>query len=324
MAVLCSLLSCSVTDNTQEEAETDEMKTIYIDYTVDGAVTGFFIPQFESTDDVQYASDEDKETWREDLICALSSPEMKPYNEYYEVPDGTYGKSRATAVRWGSEGVGLIDVTGDGIPELAQLWYHGGSSGNCGFQLYDIKTGARIGGISTGGWSTPLIICDESGKEYQSFADEYVSYGEWAIYKHIHTGEYRVFGNFSYGGGNKEFFFSEMVYDRDTDFYRAEQIYMYKQDWDHESKTEDNIHVSVSINYGWSFYDDWTGKAEEDANEALEFFSEVTSNYLLVEGTPIIVIPWSEIEGYSGSTQEELAVKMADALLNSEQKFVVP
>ncbi len=328
ISITILLLGCNsikTNDSTMEETsvENNDESTQDIDIIIDSYYSeDFTLPMFESTSSVEYISRDERESWREALIIALSK--LQPYNEYYEYecPDDQLPKATLTGVKWGSDGVALIDVNFDGIPEVAEWWNDGGSAGNSGFQIFDLYSGEQVAGISTGWWRKPVMTVNDRGEEIQIIGDDGTSYGEWCTYIDD-EGNYKIFGQYNYGSGNMEHYFSKMEQCADS-FYGTEYVYRYLHRYEYTSQEIDGGRVSVIADYGFFFYNSYNKESRVTAQEVKEYFADLLSRYKIIEETEMTVFLWEDIEGYGELSQEELAEKMADVLISSEQQFIIP
>ncbi|MBQ8214488.1 MAG: hypothetical protein IJZ80_10795 [Clostridia bacterium] len=264
--------------------------------TVEDGVYFYEMPSLMSAK-AEYVSDAEKAKWKEPLTALLATLHAHPYTVEVD-PNAEYPEDRYMMVE-GCEGVALFDVTADGIPEVA-VRYAGGSAGNSFFYLYDLYSGQKIGFFDSG-WT------DDT------------RYGDWAIYR-SKAGNDAPFGcyNFRIGAARTETFFATV---REIG---GEWIYtvplMLSRDYD--ILIGDDGYTETDL--GYTFYkktQDGTQPIDVSEFEAdLRAFAE---EYTRIEGTEMINIEWRELDGYTDETpQNILAEKMAEALLQTKQRFV--
>ena len=316
----CFLVGCNRPTDKDISAGNKDLEHVYIEATNRHGVHEFAIPEFQIAEDVAYLSDDEKESWRELLIKLLSTLHAYDYTVEYlpseDIPDGY------TAYIQGSDGVGLIDVDCDGLPELAEWFQDGGTALNSSITLYKLN-GTACGGLHTGWYGDIVIYQDNEGHMVHALDEGGTLYGDWSVYVDA-FGASIVLGKYNYGNmiTTTEHYVSEIRYDNEDDIYFNKDCYYWFRDIDsiYESTADTRIHIA--IDYGYYFKKDY--KTQVGVAEVESYFADLVSRYRLVEGSQLTIIEWKDIEGYGALSQEKLAVKMAELLLSSEQKFLHP
>ena len=257
--------------------------------TVEDGVYSYEMPSLMSAK-TEYVSDAEKAKWKEPLTALLSNLHAHSYTVEVD-PNAEYPEDRYMMVE-GCEGVALFDVTADGIPEVA-VRYAGGSAGNSYYELYDLYSKEMIGSFSSG-WT------DET------------YYGDWAIYR-SGDGNYKPFGVYNYriGWAQTDTFFStlEQTPRGWEDAVRYTVVRLFVGDM-----------ASTVIDMGYTFYKASAEVDKETFEADLKAFAE---SHTRITGTEMVSIEWRELDGYTGETpQTILAEKMAEALLQTKQRFV--
>ena len=323
--VVVSMLSCSfVGCNRQTDADVStnnkDLEHIYIEATNSYGVHEFVIPEFQIAEDVEYISDDEKESWREPLIDFLST--LHAYDYTVEYPPNEDIPNGYTAHMQGSDGIGIIDVDGNGVPEIAEWFQDGGTALNSNIKLKKLD-GTTCGNLHTGWIGDVIVYQDEDNHMIYTLAEGGTLYGDWSMYIDD-FGDLIILGKYNYGNmiTTTEHYVSELCYNIEDDFYYNANRYYWIRDIDNIYESTADTRIHVAIDYGYYFKKDYqtqVGVAEVEA-----YFADLVSRYRLVEGSQLTIIEWKDIEGYGTLSQEELAVKMADLLLSSKQKFVHP
>ena len=81
-----------------------------------------------------FISQQEQNTWKEDLAALLYSVQHKEMQVSSEI----------TSMSLASVSVGLMDINFDNIPEVF-FAYQGGSMGNIPIDIYDLKSGKKLG-----------------------------------------------------------------------------------------------------------------------------------------------------------------------------------
>ena len=253
-----------------------------------------------------FLSDEDKKLLRKPLKRALS-------NETHEIYDDTaigeligyepYDKNEPTVAAGYS--CGLYDVTGDGMPELLvhPHGYHG-SSGTVTYYVYDIFSNNKIGEIDGGNAES------------------------WCVYYFTETDELRSVGSYWRRGGYPERYRVMTLLDYDEESNTCgEELYLYAH-----FSIEGRI-VDVKDDDGDTFVGEWVEsypyasyKVRGKGATLDEYYYEMdwfNSNCVRIPETELQMIRWWDVSS-DDDDRFERAEKMVDALLSTDQKFIIP
>ena len=321
--VVVSMLSCLFVGCNRQTAvdvstSNKDLEHVYIEATNRYGVHEFAIPEFQIAEDIVYIPDDEKASWREPLIDFLST--LHAYDYTVEYPPNEDIPGGYTAHMQGSDGIGLIDVDGKGAPEIAEWFQDGGTASNSSIKLYKFD-GTVCGYIHTGWIGEVVVYQDEENHMLHSL--DGTLYGDWSMYVDD-FGKFITLGTYNYGNmiTTTEHYVSELCYDIEDDIYFNKDQYHWFRDIDNIYESTADTRIHITIDYGYYFKKDKDYKTQVCVTEVESYLADLVSRYRLVEGSQLIIIEWEHIEGYGTLSQEELAVKMADALINSQQKFI--
>lgn len=182
---------------------------------------------------------------------------------------------------------GLLDVNFDGTPEVI-INCGGGTAGNAYYEIYDLYTGKVMGNFDGG--------MDESWQIFYSTESATFCY----------LGEYR----WREGADTDHSFLSTIGYNTERQEYETRELLC---------KTQVTF-IRTDDPPVWYYYQSGNKLSGQDYYQA---YNDYRRQYLLVEGTGFTLISWGDLEA-EGDTQEMLSEKMADALLSTDQKFLLP
>ena len=279
------------TESSTEAQETEKIKYIYKTKYVD----------------IEFATDEQKREWRSALVSLLNN-EKTPI---YEKGEGLVGYTclypERPCIEPGYQ-LALFDINTDGTPELL-VNVGGGTAGNAFYYVYDIVSGEEIGTLE-GGHSN-----------------------SWCIYFNQTTGNYEAIGQFEWRSGwmgkirfvNKATITNTMAW---NDAYLHETSLMcayYDIDAAKVELTaeeiEEGIHASWEEIYpGVRFWVNGDSASIETYFNAQDEFVE---NYIRITETGIQLVDWDDVT----TDEDNVAIKaekMAEALITTNQKFIVP
>ncbi len=233
-----------------------------------------------------YVSDEEKAAWFDPIVKLISNQEELIEDEYdrglgYEAP-----RPNEPSISHGW-GIGLFDITMDGVPELV-VDAGGGSSGCNLYYLYDIFSGEKIDDIN-------------GTSENDS----------WGIYYNLENDQYFPLGRYSYRGGwgSNSHFTVTIRYDEKEEQYQ--HILLFFSQYYYEEYDGNEAHVEFRVN-------------EEPTNsEGYQYRERIFyQENCLLPYTGIKFYDWSDVSDKDDSYQER-AEKMARMLLyGSGQQFV--
>lgn len=237
-----------------------------------------------------FLANEELDDLREPLIKLLANRKEMYYQDGADVqfiPPDPDSPSIAYGYR-----CGLFDFTGDGIPELA-VEPHGysGSSGATEYWIYDIYTGDQIAEIHTGEGS----ICLYYSIKHDSVAiiNAYTTQCGYSEPSKATVSEV-----FDFASG-------EFV----EDFRMNESSLMH-----HENGMDSPLVTEIRYSVNGETVD-WHGYHSQ-----VEHF---IANYIRIPETELRLIDWSDVSE-NGAGRFVRAEKMADALIGSAQKYIIP
>lgn len=207
-----------------------------------------------------FISQQEKNTWKDDLTKILSTVNEKP----------------------GNYAAGLMDINFDNLPEVF-VAYPGGSLGNIFIEIYDLESGEM------------LVYYDAA--QYSTGSDVYLCIFE-------HNEEYVIIAKGTMRSFDFGWIQSTSLVSKNIDL---EEFYL---------ETERLFAKSVYDEEGL-FYD-VNGK-QVDKNQYDDYCQKFLNEYNEIGETRMQLIRWSEV---NDGDQLNIAEKMADALINSEQKFI--
>lgn len=233
-----------------------------------------------------YVSDEEKGAWFTPIVKLISNQEELIEDEFgrglgYEAP-----RPDEPSITWGY-GIGLFDITMDGVPEV--IVDGGGGSSGCNLYLaYDIFSGKEIASINGS-----------------------IEEGTWGIYYNLKSEEYRPICRYSLRGG----------WDTNSHFITTIEYNEERQEWDetvlfysryyYEDIEMLVAHVTFEVG----------GKATNSQGYEYRVTAFYQENCLLPQ-TGLKTYDWYEVAEDDDSYQER-AEKMARMLLfGSGQQFV--
>lgn len=297
LAALFLLITCfgcsskPTPSDTPEETDTEEVvkyvyKTEYID--------------------VDFIKKEDKDAWREPLIKLLSNAMTFTYDRENGQEGYTCPYPDQPAIEKGYDAA-LFDINIDGVPELL-INAGGGSAGNTYLIVYDLLTGEEYGSMDGGH--------DNS----------------WCIYLNSETGAYETVGQFEWRDGwtGKIRFVNKAEITQTM----GSGVILYETPWmtayyeinatitviPEDEKNADYDFISEEIYPGVKFYVNDSKACIEDYFAEQDRFTE---NYIRIAETGIRLFSWYDITDDEDDNVTS-AEKMADALLSSDQQFIVP
>lgn len=320
IAVCCLLSGCGWQSNADvpaesDEKETEEVKRISMEYTSDYGVYEFSVPEFEKATGVEYLSQTELESLRDPLVALLSTFRTE------DVDFGGGELEKSAEHLYGSDGVGLMDINGDGIPEAAEWYRNGGTLLNSTIRFYDLFSGEEVGMLVTGWYGDVITYEDENGHYVNGLDEGGSEYGYWRVYVDENDAPF-VFGMYNYGNmiGRTERYFSRVVFNEELQYSYNKNAYYWFRDYENIHENDENVRIHLFVDNGFYFFRDY--KTQVLVDEVEQYFADLTGRYREVEGSMLTVINWSEIEGYEDMTQKELAAEMTERLLASGQRFL--
>ena len=247
-----------------------------------------------------FLADEELEVLREPLERLLSNENCVIYADtvYGEIIGYKPHDPTAPYIPQGYR-CGLYDATGDGIPELLvhPNGYYG-SSGTVTYFVYDIATGAELGSMDGGNSESWCVY-------YATESDELVSVGSYWR-RGGWSDRYRVMTLLHYDSGENTCYEKLYLYAH-LGIGHAVNAEGSVEDW-----VEEYPYASYSVRGKDAYLDDYYAE--------LDWF---TAHCIRIPETELSMIDWDSVCS-DEDDRFTRAAKMAEALLSSDQKFVVP
>jgi hypothetical protein len=255
---------------------------------IETRVEGIYRVEYKS---VEFVSDEERESWREPLERLLSSLQPEEYLPDAGIYDGYI---------FGSDGVGMIDINCDGVPEVAE-WYRGGTMMNTEYVIYDLFTGEKVAEYTAGA--------------YGSYGHGYVVTAfdrEDGVYRLIGKGIHRC------GWSSGDTFVNVFVKDEDGGYHAKTVLYH----GSNVERVEESTDTDGTPRYDYSTTAYFRILGETVDHQSYYFAaSSFDERMMEIAETAMDPLYWRNFEA---ETQAERAVLVAEALLSSAQKFVKP
>lgn len=237
-----------------------------------------------------FLSDDKREELREPLEKLLSNELIPIYgNEFYGDIIGYEAPDPDSPTIVQGYDCGLFDITGDGVPEFFVHPYgYSGSSGAVTYSVYDIITGSLVAELDG---SVQGTLCS---------------------YYFTETDEIRQVNSYWLRFG----WDSRLRYISTIDDSQGADLYLGSDHLLHDSMTDDTDYEYTTV----VFNVDGNHATWDEYFYKLEWFDAYC---IRIPETEIRMISWSDVSD-DEDDRFTRAEKMADALLSSEQQFIVP
>ncbi len=295
LAMLSAILLCLSLFGCGESEESSESETV-------AATLGTFTYSDEDKTvvngkSIYFAQRDDLLELRPQLVKLLSN-ESKPYYDLEDksIAGYTPPDPNSPSIPYCYQ-CALFDVNLDGVPELIVYPFgYGGSAGNATYFAYDIMTGKQIGYFGSS------------------------SAGDWCTYFDLRDGTLKQMAIYTLRSGWAQTtrYVDGLKYNELDDIYYNDEYFCDMHEVDHVRDEEENCWREVPIEDHYSI--DGRMVLMEEYYCAYDSFFE---NCIRLPETEMQLIPWNEI---SEDDDDNLmrAEKMADALLTSSQRVVLP
>ena len=255
----------------------------------------------------EYIAAEEREKWREGLERLLSNVITPVYVTGGELIGYVATYPDRPAIEPLCFAIALFDIDLDGTPEVLGN-AGGGSSGNCFYYVHDLESGEYIGALHGG------------------------HDGTWAVYLDREEGDLEVMCEYGLrcGWPSQSYHVSratlaENVFGMEKTVYETSYLkVLYDEQAVEVPLTEEQKEAGIGLSYDTAYVAVDFSVDGENAGPAhyYEEYGYFADNYLRIEGSGIKSIYWTDVaDGIEDP--EERARLMADALIGSEQKFVI-
>ena len=256
--------------------------------------------------EIYFVKDEEKREWKASLAKLLGNV-LVPYGEYGEILGYEATLDPNAPIIPQCFQCGLLDITLDGVPELLvhPLGYHG-SSGTATYFVYNIFSGQKLGEIDGG-----------NGQSWCFYYD--TEYGSLDL-----IGQYWLRGGWAW----RERYITEVFYEKsimecmEAQFLRTSHEITGEQT---DIKDEDPDDMFYTATWVETYTDT---KYYVHGNEVYldEYYSEYNhfiKTHIRIPETELILFSWDDVSDEEDDYTVK-GVKMAEALITSEQKFILP
>ena len=241
--------------------------------------------------EIHFADDTAKQAWKDALIPLLKAS-MDAEREYGMFVDSDMILNQKKPVVPPSHTCGLLDVNLDGTPELL---FHpngfGGSAGNITYFAFDLATGKCIGSFDGG------------------YKDS------WCLYYDTETETVQWIGQYwwRYGWSERDRFVSTLAYDSADGQYKS-QSYL---------RTYLMIDPALGDGYGDPTARYFVRDEEVQMDTFYGAHDAFRNTFIRIPETALTLLRWEDVSEEDDSPAEA-ARKMAEALIGTEQAFMVP
>ena len=259
-----------------------------------------------------YVSDEVRQTWREPLIDFLST--IHPYGHAVEV--NPFAEHPEDRYQWyeGPHSVSLLDIDMDGTPEVI-LSSGIGTSWALTHSVYDLMTGKYIDKFSGGGTDN------------------------WCVYYNTEGGIFQIYGLCTERAGWSDGArYTSMIYMGEDEYYDIEVVLTRRLFYESYSmESVDHIKTGDGADSDYdkrleTVYEPTSYRLEWDQVGPEDYFYEYNmfwNSLVRLPYTRMITLSWNDaghddFKNYEFERDQPiLAAQMADALLSSEQRFII-
>ena len=253
-----------------------------------------------------FVSDEAKQEWKEPLAKLLSNV-LIPYGEHGEILGYEATIDPKVPVIPQCYECGLLDITMDGVPELlVHPFGYFGSSGTATYFVYNIYSGQKLGEIDGGNGQS---WCLYYNTEYDSvdLIGQYWLRGGWAWRDRYITEVY-------YDESIMECFEAQQF--RTSHEITGEQTDIVDEDPDDMFYTATWVESYPSTTY-------YVNRQEVYLDDYYAEYNHFVKTCIRIPETELILISWDDVSDDEDDYTTKGA-KMAEALVTSEQEFILP
>ena len=253
-----------------------------------------------------FVSDEAKQEWKEPLAKLLSNV-LIPYGEHGEILGYEATIDPKAPVIPQCYECGLLDITMDGVPELlVHPFGYFGSSGTATYFVYNIYSGQKLGEIDGGNGQS---WCLYYNTEYDSvdLIGQYWLRGGWAWRDRYITEVY-------YDESIMECFEAQQF--RTSHEITGEQTDIVDEDPDDMFYTATWVESYPSTTY-------YVNRQEVYHDDYYAEYNHFVKTCIRIPETELILISWDDVSDDEDDYTTK-GTKMAEALVTSEQEFILP
>ena len=253
-----------------------------------------------------FVSDEAKQEWKEPLAKLLSNV-LIPYGEHGESLGYEATIDPKAPVIPQCYECGLLDITMDGVPELlVHPFGYFGSSGTATYFVYNIYSGQKLGEIDGGNGQS---WCLYYNTEYDSvdLIGQYWLRGGWAWRDRYITEVY-------YDESIMECFEAQQF--RTSHEITGEQTDIVDEDPDDMFYTATWVESYPSTTY-------YVNRQEVYHDDYYAEYNHFVKTCIRIPETELILISWDDVSDDEDDYTTK-GTKMAEALVTSEQEFILP
>lgn len=253
-----------------------------------------------------FVSDEVKQEWKEPLAKLLSNV-LIPYGEHGEILGYEATIDPKAPVIPQCYECGLLDITMDGVPELlVHPFGYFGSSGTATYFVYNIYSGQKLGEIDGGNGQS---WCLYYNTEYDSvdLIGQYWLRGGW-------TWRDRYITEVYYDESIMECFEAQQF--RTSHEITGEQTDIVDEDPDDMFYTATWVESYPSTTY-------YVNRQEVYLDDYYAEYNHFVKTCIRIPETELILISWDDVSDDEDDYTTKGA-KMAEALVTSEQEFILP
>ena len=285
LAVCCAAIGCAAPRTAANEGGQDYCR-------IDG-------------NDIYFVSDEQRMTWESSIASLLSNVQHMQYLDDLEMKgDHCEAANPDLPSVPESHYCALFDVTEDGIPELLVFPYGGGgSSGNAFYYVYDIMTGEEIGYMDIG-YEETLCVYYQRDAQALHLVSQYQRRCGWDYRsRHIVTHKYHESAK---DVMEAPFFSTSHVIDGQiVDPASADSDGQYTGTWVETYPDTQYFFKGELVSLDHYYYE----------------YDRFVNQWIRIPETALLLISWSDVVEDEDDNVTR-AIKMARALVTSEQEFV--
>ena len=253
-----------------------------------------------------FVSDEVKQEWKEPLAKLLSNV-LIPYGEHGEILGYEATIDPKAPVIPQCYECGLLDITMDGVPELlVHPFGYFGSSGTATYFVYNIYSGQKLGEIDGGNGQS------------------------WCLYYNTEYDSVDLIGQYWLRGGWawRDRYITEVYYDESImECFEAQQFRtsheITGEQTDIVDEDPDDMFYTATWSESYPSTTYYVNRQEVYLDDYYAEYNHFVKTCIRIPETELILISWDDVSGDEDDYTTKGA-KMAEALVTSEQEFILP